>query len=104
MANSDRLMGVATLVLSIGVLLRACDDRPVGGVSEAISDLSQLPGPVKAAIVQRAMGRSVSDIERKTNGNTVSFGVTLRSWRQKEQLIIDPSGRIVSTATDTYID
>ncbi|WP_175908116.1 MULTISPECIES: hypothetical protein [unclassified Burkholderia] len=104
MANSDRLMGIATLVLSIGVLLRACDDRPVGGASEAVADMSQLPGPVIAAIVQRAMGRSVSDIVRKTNGNTVSFGVTLGSWRQKEQLLIDPSGRIVSTATDTYID
>ncbi len=58
-----RQLVVASLVLSLGLAVAACKEKPFGARHQEAFDLSQVPAPVKAAIEQQAQGRRVGEIE-----------------------------------------
>jgi hypothetical protein len=59
-------------------------------------DLAQAPAPVKATIDQQAKGRAVSELEKHTDKGVTRYSVTLGLGDQKQELVVDESGRVVA--------
>ncbi|TBR76443.1 MAG: hypothetical protein EPN64_07645 [Burkholderiaceae bacterium] len=91
-----RQLAVAGVVLSLGLAVAGCKERPFAERQESIG-IAQVPAPVKATIDQQAQGRSVGEIEKKTNNGQTRYAVTLGSGNQKQELLIDEGGKVIAT-------
>lgn len=88
---------IAVLALSCGLAVTACKERPIEKAGGQTIDLAQVPAPVKATIDQQAKGRAVSELEKHTDKGVTRYSVTLGSGDQKQELVVDESGRVVAT-------
>ncbi|MBC8750449.1 MULTISPECIES: hypothetical protein [Paraburkholderia] len=90
-------LAIASIVVSVCLTLVGCKEKPVGERQQETVSLPQLPPPVKATIDQQAQGRTIGEIEKQTARGTTRYAVALGSRDQKQELLIDESGKVVAT-------
>jgi hypothetical protein len=93
----NRRHAIVTLAMCCGLAIAGCKERPIEQVAGEKVELSQLPAPVKATVDQQAQGRTVSEIERHTANGATRYAVTLGAGNQRQELILDDSGKVVAT-------
>jgi hypothetical protein len=89
-------LALASFVLTAGLALSGCKDKSPGELHQEAVSLSQVPAPIKATIDQQAQGRSVGEIEKQTAKGTTRYAVALGSGNQKQELVIDESGKVIA--------
>ncbi|MEX3934233.1 hypothetical protein AB4Y32_20955 [Paraburkholderia phymatum] len=95
---------IASLILACLIATTGCEQRPTEKAGGQTIELSQVPAPVKATIDQQAQGRPVSEIEKHTARGTTQYNVTLGAGDQKQELILDETGKVVATKEDEEDD
>jgi hypothetical protein len=72
----------AALMVSVGLAMAGCKEKPFGARNQETINLSQVPAPVKATIDQQAQGRGVGEIEKQTTKGTTRYAVALGFLRR----------------------
>jgi uncharacterized membrane protein YkoI len=74
----------------------------IGGVAMAGKDvkIDDVPKEVRATIEKEAAGGQVKDIEQETKDGATLFEVELMRDKQKWELMIDSSGKVLSRNPD----
>ncbi|MBP0595272.1 hypothetical protein J8I87_37595 [Paraburkholderia sp. LEh10] len=88
---------IAMLVIACALAVTGCKERPREKSGGETIALSQVPAPVKATIDQQAQGRAVSEIEKRAANGTTQYAVTFGSGDQKQEMILDETGKGVAT-------
>lgn len=96
----SRRWAIAILVTACGLATSGCKERPRERSGGETIALSQLPAPVKATIDQQAQGRAVGEIEKRTTKGTTRYAVTSGSGDQRQELVLDETGKVM-TSGDT---
>lgn len=90
----------AILVLSLGLAVAGCEKNPFGERSHEAITIAQVPAAVKAAIDRQAHGRSVGEIEKKTENGKTRYEVTLGAGSEQQTILISEDGKQVATSAD----